>query len=198
MEEPTSGTGMIIALVGIAFVVAVQWRQRWPVALTLVGIVVVFVAQLGPTFALIAFMWVVITSPRREALGLGLAVTAATGVAVWRDAVGTPSATSFWGTLFAQDGGPVDGYVAVVLTAVLVGAFVGIALWLRTRAELRSVEVVVASERDAVTSLTDQVSRQAEREKLAERSMTGSGTISIRRFTPGRSRRWPGGRSRVG
>ncbi|HEX6055943.1 MAG TPA: histidine kinase [Intrasporangium sp.] len=175
MEEPTSGTGMLIALVGVAFVVAAQWRQRWPVALTLVGIVGVFVAQLGPTFALIAFMWVVITRPRREALGLGLAVTAATGVAVWRDAVGTPAATSFWGTLFAQDGGPLDGYVAVVLTAVLVGAFVGIALWLRTRAELRSVEVVVASERDAVTSLTDQVSRHAEREKLAREIHDGLG-----------------------
>ncbi len=38
MDEPTSGTGMLIALVGIAFVVAVQWRQRWPVALALLGV----------------------------------------------------------------------------------------------------------------------------------------------------------------
>jgi signal transduction histidine kinase len=89
--------------------------------------------------------------------------------------MGTPAATSFWGTLFAQDGRPVAAYVPLVLTAVLTAAFAGIGLWLRTRADLRTANVVVAEEREAVTSLTDQVSRQAERERLAREIHDGLG-----------------------
>lgn len=175
IDTPTSGTGLVIAFVGIVLIVAVQWRAQWPVRLTLVGVAAVLVAQLGPTFALIGLMWVVVTQPRREALALGAVVTAATGLAVWRDVVPTPPATSFWRTLVAQHGQPVDWYVPFVLTVLLVGVFAGLGLWLRTRADLRTAEGVVSTERQVVSTLTDQVSRQAERERLAREIHDGLG-----------------------
>jgi len=174
MEGKTSDVGLLIALLGIAFVVAVQWRQRWPLVLALVGVGGVLL-QLGPTLALISLMWIFVTRPWREALWVGAAVTLATGFAVWRDLVPTPAATSFWRTIIAQDGHPVGWYVPVVVTIVLVAAFVGIGLWLRTRDALRTAEGVAASERQTVTTLTDQVSRQTERERLAREIHDGLG-----------------------
>jgi signal transduction histidine kinase len=58
---------------------------------------------------------------------------------------------------------------------VLVALFVGIGAWLRTRAQLRTAAVVVAEEREVVSSLADQVSRQAERERLAREIHDGLG-----------------------
>ncbi len=120
-------------------------------------------------------MWVVIARPWREALWVGAVVTVATGFAVWRDLVATPAATSFWRTIIAHDGQPVGWYVPVVVTAALVGLFVGMGLWLRTRAELRTAEGVAETERQTVTTLTDQVSRQTERERLAREIHDGLG-----------------------
>ncbi|MDC5698023.1 histidine kinase [Intrasporangium calvum] len=174
MSSPMSDLGLLIALVGIGLVAAVQWRQRWPVALALVGVAGVAL-QLGPTFALINLMWVVVTRPWKDALWVGGIVAGATGVAVWRDLVASPAATSFWRTLVAQDGQPVGWYAPVVVTLALIALFGGTGLWLRTRSQLRTAEVVVASERQAVTSLTDQVSRQTERERLAREIHDGLG-----------------------
>lgn len=174
MSSPMSDLGLLIALVGIGLVAAVQWRQRWPVALALVGVAGVAL-QLGPTFALINLMWVVVTRPWKDALWVGGIVAGATGVAVWRDLVASPAATSFWRTLVAQDGQPVGWYAPVVVALALIALFGGTGLWLRTRSQLRTAEVVVASERQAVTSLTDQVSRQTERERLAREIHDGLG-----------------------
>src|SRR4051794_19028285 len=52
MADPSSGAGIFIAMLGMALMVAVAWRQRWPVVLTLVGCAAT-VVQLGPTAALI-------------------------------------------------------------------------------------------------------------------------------------------------
>lgn len=173
-DDPTGGAGMLAFLIGFALTVAVMWRHRWPVQMALVGSALAAVA-LGPTFALIGLMGVVRWRPRRDAWWVGGLVTAATGIAVWRDLKVTPPKASFWATLVAQDGQPVGLAVPVVITVLLVGLFVGVGLWLRTRSDLRAAEVVVASEREAVTSLTDQVSRQAEREKLAREIHDGLG-----------------------
>lgn len=174
MSDPSSGVGTFIALLGMALMVAVAWRQRWPVVLTLVGCAAPLV-QLGPTAALIGLMSVVICRPLADAYKLAPLVVAATGLAVWRDLRWTPGPVSFWGSLFAADGEPVGWFVVVVLTVVLVALFVGIGAWLRTRAQLQTAAVVVAEERSVVSSLTDQVSRQAERERLAREIHDGLG-----------------------
>ncbi|GAA6526323.1 histidine kinase [Intrasporangium sp. DVR] len=175
MSDPTSGPAMLVFLLGAGLTIAVGWRDRWPVALTFAGSAAALVAQLGPTVALVALIWVVAMRPWREVLGLAALVTAVTALAVWRDAVATPAATSFWGTILGSEDEPVAWFMPVVLTVLLIGAFAGVGLWLRTRAALRTAEVVVASEREAVTTLTDQVSRQAEREKLAREIHDGLG-----------------------
>lgn len=174
MSDPSSGVGTFIALLGLTLMVAVAWRQRWPGVLTLVGCAAPLV-QLGPTAALVGLMSVVICRPLADAYKLAPLVVAATGFAVWRDLQSTPRPVSFWGSLFAADGEPVGWLVVVVLTVVLVALFAGIGAWLRTRAQLRTAAVVVAEEREVVSSLTDQVSRQAERERLAREIHDGLG-----------------------
>ncbi|GAA2471372.1 histidine kinase [Terrabacter carboxydivorans] len=174
MSDTASGVGMLIALLGMTLMVAVAWRQRWPVVLTLVGCAATLV-QLGPTAALIGLMSVVICRPLVDAYRLAPLVVAATFFAVSRDLRWTPRPVSFWGSLFAADGEPVGWFVVVVLTLVLVALFVGIGAWLRTRAQLKTAAVVVAEEREVVSSLADQVSRQAERERLAREIHDGLG-----------------------
>lgn len=175
MSDTSSGLGLTIALLGMVLMVAVMWRHRWPVALTLVGCAVVPVAQLGPTVALIGLMSVLVCRPLQDVYRLAPLVVAVTGLAVARDLRWTPHAVSFWGGLFATDGQPASWFVVVVLTLVLVGVFAGVGAWLRTRGQLRSAAVVVAEERSVVSSLTDQVSRQAERERLAREIHDGLG-----------------------
>jgi signal transduction histidine kinase len=102
-------------------------------------------------------------------------VAAVTAWRVWVDVMLTPKRDSFWRSFLEPAAGSVPWYVAVLLALVLVGGFGGIGLWLRTRSELASANRVVAAERHHVTTLTDQVSRQAERERLAREIHDGLG-----------------------
>ena len=164
----------LLSLVGIALAVAVVWRQRFPVALTIVGGLGAVVV-LGPTVALIGLVSVILWRPRVDLWRLGPFVLVATAIATWRDVHMEPRSMSFWGSLLSQGLEPIAWYVPVVLTLAVFGAFVGTGIWLRTRADLSSAKVVVAEERSAVSSLTDQVSRQAERERLARKIHDGLG-----------------------
>lgn len=165
---------VLLSIVGIGFAVSVRWRHRYPVALTVVGCLVAFVA-LGPTLALIGLMSVITWRPRIEALRLAPVVLAATAVAMWRDVNTEPRSMSFWGSFFKPGVEPIEWYVPALLTVLVFGAFVGLGVWMRTRADLQSARVVVAEERSVVSSLTDQVSRQAERERLAREIHDGLG-----------------------
>ncbi|MGN6524533.1 MAG: histidine kinase, partial [Actinomycetes bacterium] len=169
------GVAALLAFAMFCLAVGVAWRRRFPVALTIVGLGMALVAQLGPTVALIGLMSVLMWRPRVDAWRLGPLVLLATGVAVWRDLETLPRTNSFWGSMLSLGVEAVPWFVPVVLTLAVFGSFVGVGLWLRTRADLRTAEVVVAEERDAVTSLTDQVSRQAERERLAREIHDGLG-----------------------
>lgn len=175
MSDPVSGPGAFMAIVGLALMVAVRWRHRWPLALTLAGSAAALLMQLGPTTALIGLMSVLVRRPVLDAYKVAPVVALATGLAVWRDLMWTPSAVSFWASVFSLDGQPPAGYVPVVLALVLLAVFAGLGTWFRTRAQLHTASVVVAEEREAVTSLTDQVSRQAERERLAREIHDGLG-----------------------
>lgn len=173
-ERPMGNLAALLSLLSLALAIAVAWRRRFPVALTIVGALVAILA-LGPTVALIGLMSVIMWRPRSDLWRLGPTVLVATAIAVWRDVNMEPRPMSFWGSLLSQGVEPIEWYVPFVLTLAVFGAFVGIGLWLRTRDDLRSVEVVVAVERSAVSSLTNQVSRQAERERLAREIHDGLG-----------------------
>lgn len=172
---PISGVGMIIFLVGSALAVAVIWRSRRPVELAGAGAAATFFAALGPTGALIGLMSVVRLKSRGQVFAVGLPVAAATFVRTWDDMAAHPPQASFWASLFAQDGEPISGWTRLVVAAILLGGFVGMGLWLRTRAQLADAHEVVEVERQHVSTLTDQVSRQAERERLAREIHDGLG-----------------------
>lgn len=166
--------GGVVSLIAFGLAIAVAWRQRFPITLTIAGCLAAITA-VGPTVGLIGFMSVIICRSRLGALRLGPLVLVATAVAMWRDVHTEPRSMSFWASAFVGGGEPVPWALPTVLILVLVGGFAGMGAWLRARADLRTAEVVVAEERSAVSSLTDQVSRQAERERLAREIHDGLG-----------------------
>lgn len=172
---PLTGLGGTISVLGMALAVTVVWRDRWPVALTLVGCAASFLAHLGPTLALIGLMTVIRLRPWARTYQLAPPVVLVTAVATWRDIDVEPRSMSFWAIFLGQEGAPHSWWVPVLLTVAAVGGFVGLGLWLRTRADLHTAEDVAASERQMVTTLTDQVSRQTERERLAREIHDGLG-----------------------
>ena len=170
-----SGYAGAASVVGLALAVAVIWRHRYPVPLAAAGVVGSVAFQLGPTAALIGFMSVVLWRPMQQWWMVGLPVAAVTLWRVWVDVTATPRTASFWRTLVEPASGSVPWYVAVILALALLAGFGGAGLWLRTRSELASANRVVAAERHQVSTLTDQVSRQAERERLAREIHDGLG-----------------------
>ncbi|GAA2158590.1 signal transduction histidine kinase [Humibacillus xanthopallidus] len=164
----------LLSLVAVGLSVAVIWRRRLPVALTISGALAA-VLVLGPTVALIGLTSVIMWRPRSDLWRLGPLVFVATALATWRDVHMEPRSMSFWGSLLSPGVEPIAWYVPIVLTILVFGAFVGIGVWMRTRADLQTAQVVVAEERSAVSSLTDQLSRQAERERLAREIHDGLG-----------------------
>lgn len=167
--------GGLISILAVGLAVAVIWRERWPVAMTLVGSAVSLVAHLGPTFALIGLMTVIRLRPPIRTYQLAPLVLLVTGVATWRDIYAEPRSMSFWAVFLGEEGAPHGWWVPALLTVAVFGGFVGIGVWLRTRADLRVAKGVAATERETVTTLTDQVSRQTERERLAREIHDGLG-----------------------
>lgn len=172
-DAPLSDAGALVSLAAFLLALAVIWRRRHPRALALTGVGASLVA-LGPTLALVGLMSVVVWRERPVAIRIGAAVALATGVAVWRDVYTQPRAMSFWASMFGGED-PWPWYVPLVVTIALLGLFGGVGLWLRTRSELSTANEVVAEERQQITTLTDQVSRQAERERLAREIHDGLG-----------------------
>jgi signal transduction histidine kinase len=172
-DAPLSSAGGLLSLAAFLLALAVIWRRRYPMALALTGVGASLVA-LGPTLALVGLTSVVVRHERPTAIRVGAAVALATGVAVWRDVYTQPHTMSFWASMFGGED-PWPWYVPLLVSLALLGLFGGVGLWLRTRAELSTANEVVAEERQQITSLTDQVSRQAERERLAREIHDGLG-----------------------
>lgn len=169
-----SGVAVLLSLMGIALAVAVVWRSRQPVWLAIGGTAGA-VAGLGPTAALIGLMSTARLRPRDVAIRVGVPVALVTGFRVWVDLTGQPASEHFWPTFFPGLGGEGAWYETVLITALLLAMFAGTGLWLRTRADLTAATRAVRTEQAHVTTLTDQVSRQAERERLAREIHDGLG-----------------------
>lgn len=172
---PDSGMSLVYFAIAVAWVIGVVNRRRFPVPLAVVGSVLPFLLLLGPTAALIGLTSVILHRQRETAIAVGVLVAGATGWSIWRDLHTLPREYSFWGSLFAKGYEPAPGAAAPAVALALVGTFVGVGIWLRTRADLRAVQEVATEGREQVTSLTDQVSRQAERERLAREIHDGLG-----------------------
>ena len=184
-------------LVGLALLVAVFLRRRWPVPITVVSALAGIVVYLDTTVGLIAFTTVV-----RRARSLRDPVPWATGallatgtlVSLFRDASQGSTGNSMIGAIVnasPEPGAVTHVSVLQVLFLAVVGMSlpVGVGLWLRARdgekkAQRRAREAADASARAERTAqeqtrtstrLADTVSLQAERERVAREVHDGLG-----------------------
>ena len=184
-------------LVGLALLVAVFLRRRWPVPITVVSALASVIAALDTTVGLIAFTTVVrrarsLRDPVPWATGALLAVGTLT--ALFRDASYGSTGSSMIGVINSSSPDPhavthVSVPQVLFLAVVAMSLPVAVGLWLRARdgekkARRRAQEAADASaqaERTAQeqtrtsTRLADTVSLQAERERVAREVHDGLG-----------------------
>lgn len=171
---PLVGVAVLYPLLAIALPVLVGFRRRIPLWVTVVGVVLTTAIWLGPTVALVGLHQVIVRRPRPLAWRVGAVVTLATALCTWRDLTTAPRAASFWGMLISPDDAT-SWIVPVIITALLVAIPVGAGAWTLTRAALAETVIEVDSKRRHVVDLTDQLSRQAERERIAREIHDGLG-----------------------
>ena len=167
-----SDVGLLLFLVGITTAGALHWRRRIPELLVLITGTLTLLLPLDPVAALIAFGSLMVRRWDRVTGALALLVTTATFVTTWRDSRGTTTDASFWQFLSSTDASapvsPLPWWAVMVITAVLMGIVVGMALLIRSRSSLSRAQLVVAEQRVVVDHLSDEVSRQADRERIAQ------------------------------
>ncbi len=171
--DPMTGVALLYPVLAISLPVLVGFRRRIPVWVAVAGAILTAALWLGPTVALIGLYQVIVRRPRRDAWRVGVLVTLATGLCTWRDLTTQPVEASFWGTLIEPGGG--SWLVPIIITALLVGIPVGAGAWTLTRTELAETAIEVDAGRQHVSALTDQLSRQAERERIAREIHDGLG-----------------------
>lgn len=167
-DELASGLWVLVWLLGMALVVLLWWRRRWPWQITVVASVAALVTPLDPLVALVALMQVWIRCRWPVVAGCTALVTAGTFAATWRDTRGESGDESFWWIVFAEDPAAMMGafawWVPVALTVIAVALFAGIGA---LRRELATTRQVGEGHRVVATRLADEVVRQGERERIA-------------------------------
>ncbi|MFC6705214.1 sensor histidine kinase [Flexivirga alba] len=156
-----------VALVAVAVVVALVWRHKWPVWISL-GISALTIAlpldAITPLFALYAVL-LAVTGPWMWA-SVALA-TVAEFASVWRD--GTGSRVSSWARdMFSMnDGTHFPWWLVVLETAFFLAVTIGLAMLVRSRKALRTSQVHEVRAETKLHALGAEVARQAEREQIA-------------------------------
>ena len=184
-------------LTGLALLVAVFLRRRWPVPITIASALAGVAAALDTTLGLIAFTTVVrrsrsLRDPVPWAAGALLAV--GTLAALFRDASYGSTGNSLIGLIVSASPDPnavthASALQVLFLAMVAMALPVAVGLWLRARdgekeARRRAHEAAAASARaertaeeqaQTSTRLADTVSLQAERERVAREVHDGLG-----------------------
>lgn len=167
-----SSMSMLVFLLGTLAGVSLVWRRRWPEVVVLVTCTTALLLPLDPVPALIAFGSLLVRRLDPVAAGLGALVTLSTFVSTWKDTRGTTTTTSWWQLLRGGESGlihsPFSVWEVLAVTLVLVGVTVGLALLMRSRGSLSEAQLVVEEQRAVVDHLSDEVGRQAERERIAQ------------------------------
>ncbi|WP_338749779.1 sensor histidine kinase [Janibacter alittae] len=167
-DDLSSGWWLLLWLLGIALIVLLWWRRRWPWQIAGVASVATLVTPLDPLVALVALMHVWIRCGWRTVAASTVLVTAATFAATWRDTRGVSSDGSFWWTWFSSEQGETMGafewWVPVLITVVVVTLFAGVGGLRRALSQSQASE---EGHRAVAAELSDEVARQAERERIA-------------------------------
>ncbi|WP_137121375.1 sensor histidine kinase [Segeticoccus rhizosphaerae] len=172
-DTPLSDRLALAFLAGAAVAVSMTWRRRWPLWVTMGAAAAALLFPLDVLGLLIGLTHVVARLRGRAVWAGGLAAGLGTTASVWRDAHGHAPGTSFWGDVFVGSSASgatstalswwAQGLIVVVLVALSVGA----GLFLRTRRDLQATRAEQRTDRDAVGRLSEEMGRQAERERIA-------------------------------
>lgn len=159
---------VLLWVLGLGLIILLWWRRRWPWQIAIGSSVLILATPLDPLVALVALLQVWIRSSWRLVAVSTTFVAAATFAATWRDTRGISSEGSFWWLWFSSEEGTVMGafewWAPVIITAVVMAAFIGIG-WLRR--ELSQSRASGEGHRVVAAELSDEVARQAERERIA-------------------------------
>lgn len=171
-DGSVSDLAALIWLAAMAAAVSLAWRRRCPELIALGTSIVVLVLPVDPVVALIAFGSLLVRRLDRVTAGLGALLTAATFLSTWRDSRGTTIDASFWQFWRSNDSSatfaPLSWWMVALITAALVGSVVGLALLIRSRRSLSQAQRAVERQQVTVDHLSDEVGRQAERERIAQ------------------------------
>ena len=171
-DNVMSDLSVLIWLVAMGSAVALVWRRRFPEVVALATSVVALALPIDPVAALIAFGSLMVRRLDRVTAALGGLVAVATFMTTWRDTRGWSMDTSFWQSLRTSDTAlylaPLSWWMVLLITALLMGVVVGLALLIRSRSSLSKAELVVEEQRAVVDHLSGEVSRQADRERIAQ------------------------------
>ena len=168
VDDVFDGWWLLLWFIGTTLIALVWFRRRWPWQGALVAGIVTLLVPLDPLLCLLLLMHVWIWCTWRTVAVITVLATAATFASTWRDTRGISSHGSFWWTWFASDQGSVMGvfewWVPVIITGVVIGLFAGIG-WVRR--ELHRTRATGEEHRVVAAQLSDEVARQAERERIA-------------------------------
>lgn len=170
-----TGWALLIWLFGVLGAVGLHWRRRFPVVVAVALAVLTLVLPLDPMAALIAFGSLTVRRFDRVTAGVGGLTFLATLVSTWRDGQGRSKASSFWQMLAHSDvtgdhtpHEPLTWWVILAISVVLMALVFGVAMVVRDREATRSRRVVESRQQTVVSTLSDELARQAERERLAQ------------------------------
>ncbi|MDM8086134.1 histidine kinase [Cellulomonas cellasea] len=166
--EPMLGLTLVAMLAGLGIAGLLVWRRNQPVRVCLVASAAAVILPLDSFAALLSLTWVIASAPRRTAWLCGAATTAATAIALGRDALRDPaymvmsSTSSATGQLSYLT---TEGFWVIGALCVAVAVGVGLARrWQR-------VAAAAVADKDAQSATTnqlrDKMTRQEERDLIA-------------------------------
>lgn len=167
-DDMAGGLWVLFWFVGMLLIVLMWWRRRWTWQVAVVASLVTIAIPIDPLVALVVLMQVWIRCRWVVVAGCTALVTVATFVATWRDTRGHSQVESVWWMLLGSDPSATPGsfpwWVPVLITLVVVSLFAGIG---GLRRELERSRATGEGHRVVAARLSDEVVRQAERERIA-------------------------------
>lgn len=165
---PTNALEGVALTLDVVLIVFFVWRRRWPVPLTLAACAASVVLPIDGFLPLVGLVTVVVLVRDWQVPVTLIAVIAAVVVSVRRDTRGRYPVQSFWRSIFTIDPGrEFPWWLVALVSAVLVGSTVLIAVAIRARRQLTAAQETGNASRLKLDILGSEVARQAERERIA-------------------------------
>src|SRR5699024_8133046 len=168
-----NGIAVLLMLVALAAPVALGWRHRAPLALTLAAAVLAVALPVGTSVALALLLSLFARRSGVSVWWATAAVTAATALTFTRDVLAPTAAQSFLQTLVLPADAPPDASVEVnwwvvpMATVLTVGPVVGIALIRRANRRTQAATSADSAAGEGSQRLGGELGRQQERERIA-------------------------------